>query len=402
MIYCHRILEQRILESVAAEKIIILLGARQTGKSTLLRALLPENSIIFNLQNTQQRFDFSKNPHRLSEILQARPEKELYILIDEIQKVPELLDEIQYLYDKNRTKYRFILTGSSSRQLAKKSANLLPGRSHLYHLYPISQAERGIVGLCSFEKIDTPNFASQSLEDLMLYGSLPGLISESHNIKVKTLESYAELYLEEEIRSENFVKDIGSFINFLQSAAIHSGKPISLTNLSQDVGVAVNTIKNYYQILVDTYVGYYIPAYSGNIRKRLFSTPKFTFFDNGLRNACAKMQFSERLLNTEGGYLFEHWVGTELFHQASMLGAGYSLMYYRTISDAEIDYILETPEEIIPIEVKWTTNPTLKDARHLEAFLDEEKQAKRGYIVCRCSEPLQITSRVQAIPWGKL
>lgn len=400
--YYTRYIESKIADSMNANKIIFLLGARQTGKSTLLNHLLPEPSITINLQNPKERTKFERNPNILEEIINARPEPELYVLIDEIQKVPSLLDLIQYIYDERRQSVHFLITGSSARKLIKESANLLPGRSHLYRLFPVSQLERQADGILPISMHSKNSFKTTTLANVLLYGGLPVIEEEEPHIKSKTLESYVEIYIEEEIRRENLVKDVGLFTNFLELAAIESGKPINYSKLSNETGISINSIKTYYQILVDTFIGYYLPAYTKNQRKRVLSTPKFLFFDNGVRNACAKWGFSESLLKLSGGDFFEHWVGLELYYKIEYLGAGYKLFYYRTVSGAEIDYIVKAPDEIIPVEVKFTENPHSKHASEIEKFISENKQSEKGFVVCRCSEPRQISKNVTAIPWNNL
>ena len=235
----------------------------------------------------------------------------------------------------------------------------------------------------------------------MLYGSLPGIFFEDLSSKTKTLQSYKSLYLEEEIRQEFTIKEIGRFANFLELAALSSGKPISLAHLSNEVGLSIPTINSYYQILVDTYVGYWLPAFTKNIRKRVLSRPKFFFFDNGLKNACAKLSFSPDLLKVIGGELFEHWVGLELYHKTKLLGPEYGLYYYRSVSGVEIDFIMSTPKEIIPIEVKWSENPNHQDIKQLEKFIIENPNANKGYLICRVSEPRQLSENILALPWDQ-
>ena len=148
-------------------------------------------------------------------------------------------------------------------------------------------------------------------------------------------------------------------------------------------------------------MGYFIPAYSGNSRKRLLSTPKFVFFDSGVRNACAKTGFYPEMLQETGGQLLEDWVATELYHRVKLLGAPYELSYYRTVGGAEIDFLVNTPTGILPIEVKYSETPSREDACHIEAFIDSEKNIRNGYLVCRCKEPRQISEHVTAIPWDQ-
>jgi predicted AAA+ superfamily ATPase len=217
------------------------------------------------------------------------------------------------------------------------------------------------------------------------------------------LEAYVDLYLEEEIRREALVRSLGPFQQFLELAAIESGRIINLSNLSRESGVPVATLRTYYQVLEDTFVGYRIPAFGATGRKRVLTTPRFLFYDNGVRNAAARYRFSSDLLRTQTGQLFENWVGQELLHRCLYAGRAYRLSFWRTVHGAEVDYVLETPDEVIPIEVKATESPVLTDASHLRLFLDTyPERCRRGFVVCRCRAPRRLSDRVEAIPWSCL
>lgn len=385
-----------------------MFGARQTGKSTLMRHLIGEKTVYVNLPDTARRRELERSPAVLTQQLFARKEKSLVVLVDEIQKVPALLDEIQRLYDEYPSRYDFFLTGSSARRLKSASANLLPGRIHLYRLCPLILAERKDASKSRFfpDKaltVHTPGFPKADLEELLLFGNLPGIALESAASRAKTLESYVEVYLEEEIRREGLARNIGAFQQFLELAGLESGRVINLTALSQESGIPMTTLRTFYQTLEDTFVGYRLPAFGAHSRKRLLLSPKFLFFDTGVRNAAARLAFSKSLLQTQAGQLFENWVGLELMHRCFYAGRSYRLSFWRTVHHAEVDYILETPEEYIPIEVKWTESPREADARHLKLFLAEyPAKAHRGYIVCRCPEPRQLAQNITAIPWSTL
>jgi predicted AAA+ superfamily ATPase len=163
--------------------------------------------------------------------------------------------------------------------------------------------------------------------------------------------------------------------------------------------VAVQTIKAYYQLLEDMFIGFSVPAFSGSPRKSALSSPRFFFFDLGVRNAAAEIPLVEATVNAAAGSLFEQWVGTQLHRRLAYAGSG-SLSYFRTTDGAEVDFILEQDGKIIPIEVKWTENPSLKDARHLKAFIAEHpSRCDQGYIVSRCPYVLALDDRITAIPW---
>jgi len=406
MTYYTRWTEDEIQAPVSQRKVRLLFGARQTGKSTLLGRVVgaEKNKRVFNLQDTSLRLSLEKNPAVFSEQLLATTEKNLTVYVDEIQKVPALLDEIQRLFDQHPRRFHFVLTGSSARRLRSSSANLLPGRSHLFHLFPVTQPERGVVGRVlplPFPKGIHP-FPQRSLEDLLFYGSLPGITQESAVGAARSLEAYAELYLEEEIRREGLVRDVGAFSRFLELAALSSGKVINLIKLSNESGVAKATLRNYYQILVDTFTGYWLEPFTESPRKRLLTTPRFYFFDLGVRNAAARLSPSRSRLPLEGGDLLEHWVGLELIHRARLLGRSYGVGFWRTVGGAEVDFVVKTPKDVVPIEVKWTENPTLSDARHLLNFLENEPRANHGWVVCRVPQARRLHDKVTAIPWQEM
>ena len=415
MKYLHRWLEGPLTRPASRVKVRLLLGARQTGKSTLLNHLVASrDTVVIDLQDSARRREMERRPRALTDLLLGHNRRRQTVLVDEIQKVPALLEEIQFLYDKYPGRFEFLLTGSSARRLRSSSANLLPGRSHLFHLYPVLQAERlpaGQAGAGSGRilpppgRLSPPRFPERSLNQCLMLGSLPGPSQESAVTAVKSLESYAELYLEEEVRREGLVRDVGAFSRFLELAAMESGQTMNLVKLSNESGIPVATLRLYYQVLVDTFVGYWLEPYARRARKRLLTTPKFFFFDLGVRNAAARLPMNESLLRLQGGALLEQWVGLELLHRVRLLGAGHQIGFWRTVGGAEIDFIVETPRDIIPVEVKWTDRPTPADARQIELFLkdppDPEK-TRKGLVVCRVGEPRQITPHVRAIPWNSL
>jgi predicted AAA+ superfamily ATPase len=408
MSYLARWLERDLRARTSRGKVRLLFGARQTGKSSLLRALVPKDALFIDLQDTRVRVRYERTPGALASELEARREKRLHVCIDEIQKVPSLLEDVQYVRDRQPGRFEFFVTGSSARRLRAGAANLLPGRAHSYRLFPLVDTERvGHERSTILPKADAPVGASafprSSLDDVLTWGSLPGVALEPAASRAATLRTYAEVYLEEEIRREAVVRDVGAFSRFLVLAATESGRVMNLTGLSQESGVPVATIRNFYQVLIDTFVGYWIPAYGRSGRKQILSTPRFLFFDVGVRNAAAELPISRDLLKTQAGPIFEQWVLTELVHRTTYLGPAHRVSFWRTASGAEVDAVVETPSEDVPVEVKWTENPRTNDARHLETFLDEFPQrARRGYVVCRVATARKLSERVTAIPWHEL
>jgi predicted AAA+ superfamily ATPase len=408
MVTYPRAIDPLLSSQSSANKARILLGARQTGKSTLLGRLANEDALIFNLQERKTRLELERDPSILTQQLRADPRPRLDVLIDEIQRIPALLDEVQCLYDEAPGRYRFVLTGSSARKLKRTSANLLPGRSHVFHLCPLVLAERGyppgqVFPSAGESPAPAPAFPRAGIEPMLLHGNLPGVALERAESAQRTLEGYVVLYLEEEIRREALVRDLGAFQQFLELAALESGQIVNLSALSRETGVPLPTLRGYYQVLEDTFVGYRIPAFGQGGRKRVLTTPRFLFFDPGVRNAASRLGFSPAVLKTQSGLLLENWVGLELYHRCLHAGRTHRLSFWRTAHGAEVDYVLDTPDETIPIEVKWTESPHATDTRHLNLFLDTyPDRARRGFLVCRCSAPRKMDDRITAVPWHAL
>ena len=389
-------------KSTAHKKVILLLGARQTGKSTLLKHCIRSGKTTFtiNLQDRRERWRYETDIGLLARELEVENGIDT-VLIDEIQKVPELLNDIQYLYDKEPDRFSFFLSGSSARQLKRGSANLLPGRVHNLLLSPVLQAEQRGCELLPLRMGRGDKFPLRTLNDYLIYGNLPGLYHENNASWSETLSAYVELYIENEIRQENIVHDMGSFLRFLRIAALESGQHVNYTKLANAVGVAVNTLRNFYQVLEDTYIGIRILPFTGS-RKRIITAPRFLIFDLGVRHLLAELPLNDTLLSLDPGHLFEQWVMTELYYRCRYAGRGYRISTWKTATGAEVDIILETPGMIIPIEVKWTTKPSRKDIRHLETFLDlNSKRSKKGYLICRFPRKQKLSDRVTALPWNK-
>ena len=405
--YYSRFLESRLAVGEtqtrgrgAQPKVALVLGARQTGKSTLLRHCLQQHkqTLCVNLQDRRARRRYEADEGLLLRELEAA-ENVRVVFIDEVQKVPGLLDDVQLLYDQEPRRYRFFLTGSSARQLRRGSANRLPGRAHTMLLSPVLQAEQRQCAILPLAMPGGDPFPVRNLEDYLTFGNLPGLYQEDRASWAETLSAYVELYIENEIRQENVVGDMGAFVRFLRLAALESGQCVNFAKLARDLGVAPNTLRNFYRVLEDTYVGLRVQPF-GRSRKRLLQAPRFLVFDLGVRHVLAELPLNDSLLKLDPGHTFEQWVLTELYYRCQCRGKGHKLSTWQTSTGAEVDAIVETPEEAIPIEVKWTENPSPRDARHVETFLDlHDDLSAGGYVVCRCPRRQQLTDRVTAIPW---
>lgn len=389
MVYFNRKIEKNIKDALKRGKSILLLGPRQVGKTTLINETFnPQISLQFARAKIRLRYekDITLFEKELEYEIEKHKQKPL-IFIDEVQKIPAVMDTVQSLVDEGQA--QFILTGSSARKLKIASRiNLLPGRVVQLAMPPLI-----------YEEFPDPK---PHLEDFLLWGSLPGIVTLKEDEEKETdLYSYVSGYLEEEIRAEAAVRNLGHFSRFLEIAAGESGKQLNFAKISQEIGVAHNTIANYYQILEDTLIAYRIdPVSDSRTKRRLIKSPKYFFFDLGVRRACANE--GVRLPVSVMADLFEHYVGIELIHQSLLLSSQYKIRYWRDSAGPEVDFVLDYLNNLTPIEVKWSEAPKMKDARHLLKFLNEYPAAEKGYIICRTPKPYRVHERILALPWQQL
>ena len=397
----------------SAPYVHLVFGARQTGKSTLLRKLLPEAAIWLDFSRPAERGEYLRNSDLLVQRCRALPKsrRPATVVVDEAQNVPAIFDAVQHLYDSDKCRWRFVLCGSSARKLRMTGANLLPGRSLLHHLYPLLMAERpppaaeqawieSPLPMPARGTADEARFPAADLVERLTFGELPGVVIAPRAHRADLLRAYTQVYLEEELRREALVKNWPAFARFLQMAAAESGRMINYAGISREAGVSLPTVKTYYQLLEDMFIGFRVTAFSGSPRKSLLTTERFYFFDVGVRNAAAELPLETAAVRANPGPLFEQWVGIELWKRLQTLGSG-KLHYLRSKAGAEVDFIVARGKQLIPIEVKWTEHPTRGDARHLLTFLDEHPgRARKGWLICRCSAPLALTDRVTALPWS--
>lgn len=405
-----RYLEQPLRKNLVHPYVHILFGARQTGKTTLLRKLLSP-ALSYNLADPQERTRLLADPGIFRRECEAMAGgRGQVIWVDEAQLVPSVFDAIQVLHDRDPQRFRFVLSGSSARKLRETGANLLPGRSLLYRLYPMTLCERPAVlhsersepGLIFPMDFQPTLPAADNLIERLAYGDLPGIFSAEGDIRESLLRSYTSIYLEEEIRRETYVKDWGAFVNFLKIAAMESGESLNYAKVARQTGLSQPTVKSHYQLLEDMFVGFRVEAFSRSRRKNLLGHARFYFFDLGVRHAAAGLRPCPETVLADPGRCFEQWVGMELHRRLGYLDPGGRLLYFRTRDGMEVDFIVESGGKLIPIEVKWTKNPTERDARHLGKFLSEQPNAEKGYVVCRCPRPAQLTENVTAVPWWAL
>lgn len=318
-------------------------GARNTGKSTLIEHCFDKTHCLWlDLLNADTEARLAKDPDSLYAMVEGLDDSITHVVIDEVQKIPKLLDVVHRLLQKKK-KY-FILTGSSARKLKRGGANLLAGRAFVYHLYPLTFVELG----------DAFN-----LNHALAWGTLPEVIDCTTDADRKELlMAYSHTYLKEEIWEEHFIKSLPPFRKFLEVAAQSNGKIINFSKIARDVGVDDKTIKSYFEILEDTLIGFFLEPYNNSVRKQLSGKPKFYFFDTGITRALARQLDTPLQSSTHAyGNAFEHYVITECIRLADYLRLQYSFSYLRTANDNEVDLIIDRPgKTTIAIEIKSTDN----------------------------------------------
>jgi len=353
---------QRIapLREISQHKSLFLFGPRSTGKSTLLKDLFNKEQII-NLLLSDTYLRLSSRPSELVEMIASihqRPGLEnSLIIIDEIQKIPQLLNEVHNLIESQNLK--FILTGSSARSLRRQGVNLLAGRAWRVDLFPLNWKEIG------------ENFI---LDKYLVCGGLPQVYSSE--FPQEELDAYINTYLKEEIKQEAYVRNLSDFSRFLKVAALSNGRQINFSKLSQESGVALSTLRSYMEIMVDSFLAFYLEPWQSSRKRIAVSTPKFYFFDTGivhfLRNISVLNKPSD-----DYGQAFEHFIAMELRSYLSYKRKKKQLYYWRTKNQLEVDFIIG---DEIAIEVK--TTHTVID-QHLKGlrYLEQENIIKSFYLI---------------------
>ena len=350
---------------------VFLWGARQTGKSTLLKKLFPDCR-YFDLLKGEVFERLNRRPEILREELLACEENEL-IIIDEVQKVPQLLDEVHWLMT-NRN-LRFILCGSSARKLKRSGANLLGGRAIRNVLFPLVSTE-------------IPNF---DVEKAINHGMLPRHYQVAS--PQKRLQAYVGDYLQEEIRAEALTRNLSTFGRFLEFAAISCGEMLNFNNIASECGVSAPTIKEYFTILEDTMIGYMIPAYKKVMKRRLIMAPRFYYFDVGITNHLLRRK-NLKQGSPEYGKAFEHFIIQELYAYTTYMGIEPGLSYWRTVSGFEVDAVLGDAR--IGIEIKSSQEIHSHHLKGLKAFAEEHPDSRT--IVVSNEQNKRITGKIEVFP----
>ena len=365
---------KRILNLVelTKKKSFFLFGPRSTGKTTLLKHQFPKERII-NLLKSSVAIPLSHDPGYLRELINAMPSSDLPIIIDEIQKIPQLLDEVHDLIEENHL--RFILTGSSARKLRRGGVNLLAGRAWQAQLFPICFAE-----MDNFE-----------LDRYLMYGGLPQVIGSEE--PGEELDAYIETYVTEEIMAESLVQNLVYFSSFLKIAAQSNGQQINFANVSRDSRVPVSSVRAWFQILIDSFTGFFLEPRDSPKRKTV-ATAKFYFFDIGVAHFLAgKTSISST--TSDYGIAFEHFIAMELRAWLSYQRIKEPLEFWRTRDGLEVDFVIGNR---FAIEVKAAKTIHPSDLRGLRGLAMVETFDQR-ILVSKEEFPRTTSDGIQIMPW---
>ncbi len=373
----------RLIELPKKES-FFLFGPRQTGKSTLIHARYPKDIWAVDLLLSDLFFKYSKDPSlfRREAAHKIQSEKIKTIFVDEVQRVPILLNEVQSLMSEFQC--QFILTGSSARKLKRGGANLLAGRAVVRYLFPFV-----------YEEIKS----QFDLDSILLFGSLPALFRKTKAEKIDILSAYTDTYLREEIQNEGIVRNLGGFSRFLDMAASQSGELISFSAIGRECLLPTRTAQSYYEILEDTLIGFRLEPWRKSVRKRLTGHPKFYFFDLGVTNAINR-RLNITLDFMLKGRLFEQFIILETYRRAYYQQTDARLYFWRTNHGAEVDLLIEKHGKITAgFEIKAASNISGAHLSGLRTFREEHPKASCA-VICLADQAYELDA-VQVLPWQR-
>jgi len=364
-------IQKRLINiNLPSNRSAFLWGPRKTGKSYWINRHYSQLPLI-DLLKTDVFADYASRPSLLREQYQ---DYQGLIVIDEIQMVPDLLNEIHWLIENSAVS--FLMTGSSARKLRRGHANLLGGRAWRYTMAPLSYKE-------------TKGF---SLEDALISGMLPPHFLSTDPIQ--DIRSYVADYLKEEIAVEAVTQNIPAFSEFLRVAAISSSELLNYTNVGRETGVSAKVVRNYFQILEDTFLGYRVSPWKKQKNRRLIETEKFYLFDVGITNYLARRK--PVIGSSEFGKAFEHFILMELKAYQAYINPEFDIHFWRTASGLEVDFLLN--DLSIALEIKATNRVHSGHLKGLNALL-EEYTVKKAYVVSLEKQSRKLTSGITILPW---
>ena len=359
-----------------------LFGARQTGKSTLVDTIFRESIWKIDLLLTENFLKYTKYPEQFRREAMEKIERQgvRRIFVDEIQRIPPLLNEIHHLIEK--TGCQFLLTGSSARRLRRGGVNLLAGRAVQRRLFPFVYQEIA---------------AGFSLPDVLQFGTLPSVYGRDKEEGIDILRSYTETYLREEIQAEGLVRNLGGFSRFLDMAASQFGELVSFTAIGRECHVPTRTVQSYYEILEDSLIGFRLEPWGKSLRKRIVAHPKFYLFDLGVTNSLNR-QLTAPPDPVRMGRLFEQFIILETFRMLHYLQSEAAMYFWRTNHGAEVDLIIEKHGRLVgAFEIKAATQVTGHHLSSLRSFRKEYPHTPL-HVIAQVEHPYRIED-VLVMPW---
>lgn len=354
-----------------------LFGARGTGKSTWIRSHF-DNAFVVNLLNAELMLRYTRDPAMFRSEVLAHP-KTQWTVIDEVQRAPQLLDEVHFLMEEKGYR-KFALTGSSARKLKRGAANLLAGRAIVKNLFPLTSAEL--------------NF-SVPMAQLLRFGAMPlSVNAPDDDAREEFLRAYVTTYLAEEIKAEGLVRDLGTFSRFLEVASLAAGQTTNVSGIARDAGVSRETVRGYFEVLVDTLIGSWLPAYRPRAKVKEVALPKFYWFDPGVLHAAAG-GFDQPLPADWDGVLLEHLIHHELMSYIQYAGVKGSLAYWATPTGSEVDFVWWHGRNVVAIEVKSGREFRREYKKGIDAF--SAGTPAKSYIVYRGDREHEIDA-TRALP----
>lgn len=376
----YSVINRKLSISLPKGQSTFLWGPRKVGKTTLIEEQFP-TSTRFNFLETDIFIKWSKEPWQFRhEILFLLQQKKLHqpVILDEVQKIPGIMDEVQWLIDNHHIS--FILCGSSARKLRRSHANMLGGRAWRLELFPLTTHELG-------QRFDLLKALNQGL--------IPShYLDDEHALR--TIEAYINDYLKEEIQQEGLVRNLPAFARFLDAVAFSSGELVNYSNIGRDCGVDAKTVQAYFQILTDTLLGNFLEPFRKQRRRQIISaTPKFYLFDVGVAGGLMRRNL-RGLRGPEFGRAFEHFILMELLAYRSYAEKEIPLHFWRTKEGNEVDFVLDRGR--IALEVKGSDSVDVHDLKGIKIFM-KEYQPEHAYVVSQDRAPRQLESGLQVLPW---
>jgi predicted AAA+ superfamily ATPase len=364
-------------------KSFFLFGPRQTGKSTFVRSLIESKDLYIDLLPQRTYLHYAKHPGLLREEILAHAQKNVRFrcIIDEIQKIPELLDEVHEMIENKGI--QFVMTGSSARKLRRGGVNLLAGRAYTYRLFPLTFFELG---------------TSFNLEQALIKGCLPPLWNDPNEDYREFLRAYAETYLKEEVAAEGLVRNIGPFAYFFDIAAANDGEMVNFTNIARECNVTAKTVQQYYQILEDTFIAIKVSGWHKSPRKKMITQPRYYFFDTGITNVLSHTLMGQ-LNPIVRGRRFEQFMIYQIYAIIHYKRLDYQLYYWRTNNGAEVDLLICQGHDIkYALEIKSSKTIVKEKLRGLKQFIAAHPDVS-AYVVGIDQKKRLIDGHISLMNW---